>query len=140
LIEISRWSAAPQESSWELAGRISIEKGVVMTDATNTARTSGTVTRTLAVRITDDLRAQLEIVAQLTGRSVTEEIRLAVENWVERSKSDPEVLRRAEAVRAEIEREARVKSTAIDSIFGKSAGKLRSGSPASGGAAKSADA
>ena len=32
--------------------------------------------RTLAVRISEDLRAQLDIIAQLTGRSATEEIRL----------------------------------------------------------------
>ena len=31
--------------------------------------------RTLAVRITDDLRAQLDVIAQLNDRSVTEEIR-----------------------------------------------------------------
>jgi uncharacterized membrane-anchored protein YjiN (DUF445 family) len=73
--------------------------------------------RTLAVRISDDLRAQLDIIAQLTERSVTEEIRLAVEHWIERSKSDPEVLQRAESVRADIEREAQIKSTAIDAIF-----------------------
>jgi predicted DNA-binding protein len=81
--------------------------------------------RTLAVRITDDLRAQLDIIAQLTDRSVTEEIRLAVEHWIERSKSDPEVLRRADSVRADIEREAKVKSTAIDAIFAKPASKSK---------------
>jgi predicted DNA-binding protein len=86
-----------------------------MTDYT--APAGGGQMRTLAVRISDDLRAQLDIIAQLTERSVTEEIRLAVEHWIERSKSDPEVLRRAESVRADIEREAQVKSTAIDAIF-----------------------
>lgn len=35
--------------------------------------------RTLAVRITDDLRAQLDVIAQLNDRSVTEEIRIALE-------------------------------------------------------------
>lgn len=63
--------------------------------------------RPLSVRITDGLRAQLEVIAQLNDRSVTEEIRLALEAWVETSKSDPKVLQRAETVRAEIEREAR---------------------------------
>ena len=56
--------------------------------------------RTLAVRITDDLRAQLDVVAQLDDRSVTEEIRLSLEDWIERSKSDPQVLKPAETVRA----------------------------------------
>jgi hypothetical protein len=74
--------------------------------------------RTLAVRIADDLRAQLDVIAQLQGRSVTEEIRIALEAWVETSKSDPKVLERAESVRAEIDREAKTKQSAIEAIFG----------------------
>ncbi len=75
--------------------------------------------RTLAVRITDDLRAQLDVIAQLNDRSVTEEIRLSLEDWIERSKSDPHVLKRAETVRADIEREAQTKRNAIEAIFAK---------------------
>lgn len=74
--------------------------------------------RPLSIRITDGLRAQLEVIAQLNDRSVTEEIRLALEAWVETSKSDPKVLERAETVRAEIEREAKTKQSAIEAIFG----------------------
>lgn len=73
--------------------------------------------RTLAVRITEDLRAQLDIIAQLTGRSATEEIRLALEHWISKTKSDPEVLKKAEAVRAEIERDAQTRRNAIAAIF-----------------------
>ena len=78
--------------------------------------------RNLAVRMTDDLRAQLDVIAQLNDRSVTEEIRIALEAWVETSKSDPKVLERAETVRAEIEREAKTKQSAIEAIFGGPAG------------------
>jgi hypothetical protein len=53
----------------------------------------------------------------LNDRSVTEEIRLSIEAWIEKSKSDPAVLKRAESVRAEIEREAQTKRNAISSIF-----------------------
>jgi hypothetical protein len=74
--------------------------------------------RTLAVRITEDLRAQLDIVAHLTGRSTTEEIRLALEHWIERTKSDPAIQKKAEAIRAEIEREAQTRRNAIAAIFG----------------------
>lgn len=74
--------------------------------------------RTLAVRVTDGLRAQLDVFAQLNDRSVSEEIRMALESWVETSKSDPQVLARAETVRAQIEREAETKRSAISSIFG----------------------
>ncbi|MBX3100132.1 MAG: hypothetical protein KF761_11190 [Salinibacterium sp.] len=73
--------------------------------------------KTLAVRVSEDLRAQLDIIAQLNDRTVTEEIRLALEAWIEKSKSDPSVLKRAESVRAEIEREATTKRNAISAIF-----------------------
>lgn len=78
--------------------------------------------RPLSIRITDGLRAQLDVIAQLNDRSVTEEIRLALEAWVETSKSDPKVLQRAETVRAEIEREAQTKQSAIEAIFGGATG------------------
>ena len=87
-----------------------------MTDATPPLSRRGS-TRTLAVHISDDLRAQPDTIAQLTERSVTEEIRFALEHWIERSKSDPIVISKAESVRAEIERDAKVRSHAIDAIF-----------------------
>lgn len=91
-----------------------------MTDATPPAGAYPATSqmRTLAVRITDDLRAQLDVIAQLNDRSVTEEIRIALEAWVVTSKSDPKVLARAETVRAEIDREAKTKQSAIEAIFG----------------------
>jgi len=79
--------------------------------------TNGGQLRTLAVRINEDLRAQLDVIAQLTGRSATEEIRLAIEHWIAKSKSDPTVLKQAEAVKAEIEREAQTRRNAIAAIF-----------------------
>jgi ribosomal 50S subunit-associated protein YjgA (DUF615 family) len=91
--------------------------------------------RTLAVRITDGLRAQLDVIAQLNNRTATEEIRLALEAWVETSKSDPKVLERAETVRAEIEREAKTKQSAIEAIFG---GPAASGAKAPARGAKPA--
>ena len=78
----------------------------------------GVAHRTLAVRISEDLRAQLDVVAQITGRSTTEEIRLALEHWIEKTKSDPAALQKAAAVRAEIERNAQTQRNAIASIFG----------------------
>lgn len=90
-----------------------------MTDVTQAGGyASASPMRTLAVRISDDLRAQLDVIAQLNDRSVTEEIRVALEGWVETTKSDPKTLQRAESVRAEIEREAETKRNAIASIFG----------------------
>jgi uncharacterized membrane-anchored protein YjiN (DUF445 family) len=89
-----------------------------MSEQPTTVPTGAGQLRTLAVRITEDLRAQLDIVAQLTGRTTTEEIRLALEHWIEKTKSDPDIQKKAEAIRAEIEREAQTRRNAIAAIFG----------------------
>jgi hypothetical protein len=73
--------------------------------------------KTLAVRLNESTRAQLDIIAQLNDRTVTDEIRLAIEAWIEKTKSDPSVLQRAQSVRDEIEREAATKRDAIAAIF-----------------------
>ena len=73
--------------------------------------------KTLAVRMNESTRAQLDIIAQLNDRTVTDEIRLALEAWIERTKTDPATQQRADAVRAEIEREAATKREAIAAIF-----------------------
>lgn len=77
----------------------------------------GTQIRPLSVRMTEDTRAQLDIIAQLNDRSVTDEVREAIEHWIDRSKSDPKALERVAAVKAEIEREAATKRGAIAAIF-----------------------
>ena len=77
--------------------------------------------KVLSVRTSEDTRAQLEVLAQLNERSMTEETRIALEHWVEKSKSDPTVLKRAEQVRAEIEREAETKRNAITAVLGSNA-------------------
>lgn len=76
--------------------------------------------RTLAVRISEDLRAQLDVVGQITGRSTTEEIRLALEHWIEKTKADPATKQKAEKIRKDIEREAQTRRNAISAIFGAS--------------------
>ncbi len=77
--------------------------------------------RLLSVRMSDGTRAQLEILAQLNDRSLTEETRYALEHWVDKSKSDAAVLERAEQVRADIEREAATRRSAIEAVLGGSA-------------------
>jgi len=71
----------------------------------------------LAVRLNESTRAQLDIIAQLNDRTVTDEVRLANEAWIEKTKSDPAVQQRAEEVRADIERQASTKRSAIAAIF-----------------------
>lgn len=71
----------------------------------------------LAVRLNESTRAQLDIIAQLNDRTVTDEVRLAIESWIEKTKSDPSVQQRAQNVRDDIEREAATKRDAIAAIF-----------------------
>lgn len=82
--------------------------------------------KVLSVRTSEDTRAQLEVLALLNERSVTEETRIALEHWVEQSKSDPAVLKRAEQVRAEIERDAETKRNAINAVLGNKDSKTAS--------------
>ncbi|QQQ75460.1 DNA-binding protein [Saccharothrix sp. 6-C] len=89
-----------------------------MSEQPTTTPTGTGQLRTLAVRITEDLRAQLDVLAQLTGRTATEEIRMALEHWIEKTKADPVILRKAAAARAEIERDAQTRQRAIAAIFG----------------------
>ena len=98
-----------------------------MSESNTTANAMGYgAVKTLAVRINESTRAQLDIIAQLNDRTVTDEIRLALEAWIEKTKSDPSVLERAEAVRAEIEREAATKREAIAAIFNETKKPARS--------------
>lgn len=76
--------------------------------------------RVLSLRLDEDTRAQLEVLAQLNERNVTDECRVGLEAWVKVSKSDPKVLARAEQVRAEIEREAQTRRNAITAVLGAS--------------------
>ena len=86
--------------------------------------------KTLAVRINESTRAQLDIIAQLNDRTVTDEIRMALEAWIEKTKADPATLQRAEAIREEIEREAATKREAIAAIFNEAKPTTRSQSTA----------
>lgn len=71
----------------------------------------------LAVRLNESTRTQLDIIAGLNDRTVTDEVRLAIEAWIEKTRSDPDIQRRAQDVRDEIEREAAGKRDAIAAIF-----------------------
>jgi predicted transcriptional regulator len=104
-----------------------------MSDHTQQGTTRTAQMKPLPVRLSEDVRAQLDILAQLNDRSATEEIRLAIEAWIERSKSDPAIQQRAEYARAEIERAATTQRNAIAAIFDAASGtskEKRSSAPA----------
>jgi hypothetical protein len=75
--------------------------------------------KTLGVRIDEDLHAQLTFIAQLTGSTIADQIRQSIESRVRSAQEDPELIARAEEVRAEIEREAEARKQAIAGLFGK---------------------
>ncbi len=73
--------------------------------------------KTLAIRLEDDVHAQLTMVAQLDGTTVTEEIRQAIQAHLTRKRESGELSERANAVLAEIEQEAAAKRDAVQALF-----------------------
>jgi predicted transcriptional regulator len=74
--------------------------------------------KTLAIRLDDDLHAQLSVVAQLSELTITDAIRQSIEEWVEAKRSQPEVTARAQSVLDDIERDAAQRRSAIATLFG----------------------
>lgn len=77
--------------------------------------------KTLAVRIDEGLHAQLRFIAQLNDRSITDEIRRAIQDRITAAQTDPALIARADQVREEIEREAAARSAAIAGFLGRPA-------------------
>lgn len=74
--------------------------------------------KTLAIRLEDEMHAQLVVLAQLQDKSLTDVIREALEDHIERQRSESGVSARAQSVLDEIEREAAAKREAIQALFG----------------------
>ena len=74
--------------------------------------------KTLAIRLDDELHAQLSVLAQLSGTSLTDEIRQALEAHLKAKRSSPELSERAKAVSEEIEHEAQTRQAALTTLFG----------------------
>jgi predicted DNA-binding protein len=75
--------------------------------------------KTTAIRLEEELHAQLAIVAQLEDQTVTDAIRAAIVVYIEQRKAA--LSRHAEAALADIEREAATRRQAITALFGESA-------------------
>ncbi len=76
--------------------------------------------KTLAIRLEPDVHAQLSLIAQLRGRTITDEIRTALEAHLAAAKAAPELAAQADSVLDEIEREASARREAIATLFGTS--------------------
>lgn len=74
--------------------------------------------KTLAIRLEPDLHAQLSLIAQLRGSTITDEIRQAIEAHIASVKATPDLASKADGVLADIEREAVARREAIATLFG----------------------
>jgi predicted transcriptional regulator len=73
--------------------------------------------KTLAIRLDDDVHAQLQVIAKLQETSIAAEIGQAIEAHLEAKRSDKELGSRAAAVLESIEAEAKQRQAAIASLF-----------------------
>lgn len=76
------------------------------------------VVKTLAIRLELDQHAELTLIAQLRGNTVTDEIREAIEAHIMRIKADPIYASKADQVLADIERQATARRDAFARLFG----------------------
>ncbi len=74
--------------------------------------------KTMAIRLEDDLHAQLVLLSQLDGLPVADEVRQAIEGHIARKRSEEDFEQRATELLAQIEREAVARRDAIQSLFG----------------------
>ena len=73
--------------------------------------------KTLAIKLEDDVHSQLVVLAQLDNLTLADVLRLAVEQYVERMRSEGGLESRAASVLEEIEREATARRDAIQALF-----------------------
>jgi len=85
--------------------------------------------KTLAIRLEDDTHAQLTMIAQLEGVTVTEQIRQAIEGHIERKRAEGNLADRASQMLAEIEREAEARRAAIQALLAQAEGGSTSPPP-----------
>jgi predicted transcriptional regulator len=74
--------------------------------------------KTVAIKVEDDLHAQLLLVAQLEGTTLTDVIRQAVEQYVEGLKTGDGLASKAQALLDEIERDVATRREAVRSLLG----------------------
>lgn len=84
----------------------------------DTGSTGKTGVKTLAIRLEPDLHAQLSLIAQLRGNTITDEIRHALEAHLASVKDSPDLASMADSVLDDIEREAAARREAIATLFG----------------------
>jgi predicted DNA-binding protein len=74
--------------------------------------------KTLAIRLPDELHAQLVLVASLEDKSLTDTIRQAIEELIERKRTDGDLAAQATKALEEIERETAARREALQALLG----------------------
>jgi predicted DNA-binding protein len=77
--------------------------------------------KTLAIRLEPETHAQLSLIAQLRGHTITDEIKAALDAHIAAVKTTPDLAARAGSVLEDIERDALARRTAIATLFGSEA-------------------
>lgn len=84
---------------------------------------TGQGVKTLGIKLPDAQHAQLVLIAGLEDMSLTDAIKAAVDMYIEHKKGQGGLAARAAEVAAEIEREAALRRSALQSLFGPAAGQ-----------------
>jgi predicted DNA-binding protein len=86
--------------------------------------------KTLAIRLPDELHAQLVLIASLDGQSLTDTIRQAISELIERKRDDGDLAAQAAKVLEEMEHEAQARRQALQALLGPSAQQTGQQTPA----------
>jgi hypothetical protein len=73
---------------------------------------------TLAVRLPNELRAQLTLIASLDGVSLAEAIRSAVEESITRRRANGDLAKQAKAALEQVDREAEIRRAELQALLG----------------------
>ena len=76
--------------------------------------------KTLAIRLDPELHARLSVIAQLSGSTITDEIRTAIATHVDAKASDKDLAGAVAELLEEIERDAAARRDALTGLLGKS--------------------
>jgi hypothetical protein len=85
--------------------------------------------RTLAIKLEEELHAQLGMIAKLEGLTLTDALRQAIDQWIDERRNNPELQARAAATLADIDREAATRRGAIEALLGKEGATGQAPSP-----------
>ena len=74
--------------------------------------------KTMAIRVSPELHAELSLIAQLRSRTLADEHLAAVQDHIERARQEADLAKRADLAIQEIEREAAIRREAINRLRG----------------------